>query len=95
LTALQAEEILMEAADKVLKPSAKESKYENLPAYLFTSYKRLILKRLRRSRNELELDANNQEQMSAPSAVVAQDIELRILVEEIARRMDQQNEIYF
>jgi DNA-directed RNA polymerase specialized sigma24 family protein len=63
IDASQAEEILMEAADKVLKGKSRGSEIRNLPAYLFTSYKRLILNRIRRSRNEVELADNKHDRL--------------------------------
>lgn len=95
IDAPQAEEILMEAADKVLSAKSRGNEIQNLPAYLFTSYKRLILNRIRHSRNEVEFADNAQEKALGPSAVVSPDVELGILVEEIARRMDRQSRFIF
>ena len=65
-----AEETLMDAADKVVDMKRKgTSEILNLPGYLFSTYKRLILILVRRSRNEEGRSDNLSEGLSDPSQV--------------------------
>lgn len=95
LDAQQAEETLMQAADNVLKAKGRGIEILNLPGYLFTAYKRLVLGLVRRNRNEEPLVDGKQEQLSVSAPHIAQDLEKKILVEEIARRMDPQSKFIF
>lgn len=90
-----AEDTLMEAADRVIDVRRKgTSEIINLPGYLFSTYKRLILLSVRRSHTEKELSNEQLEQISDPSQVAA-EVERKILIEEVVRHMDPQSRFIF
>lgn len=83
-----AHEVMMEAAKRVVESQAS-SRYElrehikNLPAYLFSVGRNLMLAELRRKKDEVQLDDD-----SNLAANDIKSIESRILLSEIVRRMN-------
>lgn len=102
-----AEEILMEAADRVAEALQKgNSEIHNLPAYLFTTYKHLILARVRENQREQSLTVresqsgeeaspNDELELLPDPTDYYQKIETKILVDEIVRHMDEQTRFIF
>lgn len=94
LDVMSAEDLLMEAADKVLiVKELRPHTIENLPAYLFTAYKNLLLSFARKAKKEQSLGDDEFELPNRYDAV--EEIEHTILIDEIARHMDAQSRFIF
>ena len=94
LDVMSVEELLMEAADKVLiVKELRPHTIENLPAYLFTAYKHLLVPFARKTKKEQPL---SDAEFELPNRYdVAEEIERTILIDEIARNMDAQSQFIF
>jgi DNA-directed RNA polymerase specialized sigma24 family protein len=92
-----AEDVLMEAAVRVMERELRhgeESKIVNLPSYLWTTYKHLLLLHARRSNIEQELPDKAWETL--PGQVDAsQRIADLILAEEVIRHLDERARFIF
>lgn len=94
LDVIHAEDLLMEAADKVLVvKELRPHTIENLPAYLFTTYKHLLVPFARKAKREHPLGDTEFELLNRSD--VAEEIEQTILIDEIARNMDAQSRFIF
>jgi DNA-directed RNA polymerase specialized sigma24 family protein len=107
IDAFAADEILMEAADKVVEAKQRgTSDIRNLSAYLFTTYKHLLLAWIRARLRERNLPAGEHydrdedstsggwEFLTDPTDYYKQ-VERKILVDEIVRRMDEETRFIF
>lgn len=90
----QAEDFVMEAAQNLLdRESPLDTDIENLPAYLFTSFKHLALDELRKTQRYVDL---TEEQMGSLSdRQTAIRIEEEILREEIVRQLNAEARFIF
>ena len=81
----------MEAAKRVVEMRHEERQYRitNLPGYLFSVARHLMLDELKRKRNEVNID-----NLGLPASE-PRSIENRILVSEIVRRMNAKSRIIF
>ena len=90
-----AEDFMMEAAYKVVNRKHQEKvKIENLPAYLFTSFKRVVLEEIQKRQRYADLTDEQFESLSDQSATFA-TIEREILKEEIVRHLNAEARFIF
>ena len=90
-----AEDFLMEAAYNVVNRKLQDKvKIENLPAYLFTAFKRVVLEEIRKKQRYADLTGEQFESISDQQAAVAK-IEREILKEEIARHLHAEARFIF
>lgn len=92
----EAEDILMEATHKVIENlQNKSTNIDNLPAYLFGTYKYLLLARFKRSHREQSLNDEQLETITSGNTDIYQELEQKILIEEIAARFDPRARFIF
>lgn len=78
--------LLLKASAQVTHTrSEKQSRIDNLPAYLYRSFKRLVLERLELENGHRRLEA---EFMVAPASTGSVSLDEKILIQQIVRRMD-------
>lgn len=85
-----AEDFLMESASKVIERSSSEVEIQNLPAYLFTSFKNLALQELRKHQRYEDL-SDDQFRSLSDRQTAATEMQKEILREEIVRRLSAED----
>jgi len=88
------EDLMQEAISKVGPWRPRKSPIGNLPAYLFTTYKHLLWAYLRRTEQEVTLSESEWGMLPA-SANPSQTIEAKILIEEIVKRLKEEDRFIF
>lgn len=82
-------DLLFQAVDNTLSSGTRLSEINDLPAYLFVAYKRLIIAWCKQKQKEEDLEEN------AEALASYQDIERKILVEELVRMMSEQERFIY
>lgn len=88
------EDLMQEAISKVGPWRRRKPPITNLPAYLFTTYKHLLWAYLRRTQQEVNLSESAWGRLPA-SANPLQTIEAKILIEEIVKRLKEEERFIF
>lgn len=88
------EDLMQEAIAKVGPWIQRTPPITNLPAYLFTTYKHLLWAYLRRRQQEVNLSESDWDQLPA-GANPLQAIEAKILVEEVVKRLKEEERFIF
>lgn len=88
------EDLMQEAISKVGPWKRRKPPITNLPAYLFSTYKHLLWAYVRRAQHEVKLSESDWGRLSA-SASPLQTIEAKILIEEIVKRMKEEERFIF
>ena len=70
------------------KQAASENLIANLSAYLFQTYKRLILTELERENGHRQHERDRQPEIESLSVSLAEDLDRKILVQQIIQRME-------
>lgn len=82
-------DLLLQAVDNILESEKRLSEIDNLPAYLFVSYKHLVISWCKKKQKEVDLEENKE------PLKFYQDIERKILIEEIVRLMNVQERFIY
>lgn len=96
-----AREAMMEAAKRVLelqqteRGEANPPKVRNLPAYLFTVYRNLMIAELRRQAKELTISDESVMPVVGMTADAVRSVENKILLSEIVQRMNAKSRAIF
>ena len=68
--------------------ASRDDPIANLPAYLFHTYRRLVIAELKEEKGHRQLETERQTELQGPSDSPAADIDRKILIEQIMARMD-------
>ena len=71
------------------KHTAPQEPIANLRAYLFQTYKHLVLAELEKENGHRQRETEMQAEMASMPSTVAADLDRKILLEQITRRMDE------
>jgi DNA-directed RNA polymerase specialized sigma24 family protein len=71
-----------------LKRTEPDAQIDDLTAYLFQTYKRLVLDELRKENRRKEIQAERRAELNSLSINITEDMDRKILLEQIVRRMD-------
>jgi DNA-directed RNA polymerase specialized sigma24 family protein len=80
--------LFMAAAIVSLKTSDVDTQIEDLKGYLFQTFKNLVLDELRKENRRKEIQIERRAELESLSVNVAEDVDRKILLEQIVRHMD-------
>lgn len=81
--------LMLKAAAIVTRRRALADVYiTNLPAYLFQTYKHLVLAELEKANGHRQRETDKQTEIAALSVSLAEDLDRKILIQQIMQRMD-------
>ena len=88
------EDLMQEAITNVGPWRQRKPPIKNLPGYLFTTYKHLLAAYLRRTQQEVNLSESDWERLPA-GANPLQALEAKILIEEVVKRLKDEERFIF
>lgn len=80
--------LFMAAAIVSLKTSDVDTQIEDLKGYLYQTFKNLVLDELRKESRRKEIQVERRAELESLSINVAEDVDRKILLEQIVRHMD-------